>query len=146
MPIRSRAVIYIQHSPASPPAERQLEVCLTYCESAGYELDAIIPGDLGDAAALVESGRVDVVITGHDSRAAHELAARIVGAGRVEAVHPEPRVIEPPRSGITKYGELIHRWFRRGRSVQQIAEDIDGDTTDVRAILRKYGVDPGRSR
>lgn len=141
-----RAAIYIQHTPASPPPERQLEACLAYCEAEGYQLDAIIPGDLGDAAALVESGRVDVVVAGHGSRAVQQLAGDVAGAGRVEVVHPVPRVIEPPRSGLAKYGDLILRWFRRGKSVQRIAEDLDGDTTDVRAILRKYGVDPGRSR
>lgn len=141
MPVH--AAIYVQHTPASPPAEKQLEACLAYCEDVGYTLTAIVPGDLGDAAALVEGGRVDVIVAGHDSRAAQQLAARVVGAGRVEVVHPTPRVIEPPRASLGTLGELIHRWFRRGRTVEQIADDIDGDTTDVRAILRKYGEHPG---
>lgn len=141
MPVH--AAIYLQHGANAPPGDKQLEACIDYCQDIGYLLLAIVPADAADAAKLVESGRVDVIVAGYDSRSVQHLAARIDGAGRVEVIHPEPRVVEPPRSGLGTLSELILRWFRRGRSVRQIADDLDGDTTDVRAILRKYGEHPG---
>lgn len=138
-----QAAIYIQHGANSPPGDKQLEACIDYCDTVGYTLAAIVPADAADAAKLVEGGWVDVIVAGFDSKVVQQLAVRIVGAGRVEVVHPVPRVIEPPRSGLGTLGELIHRWFRRGRTVEQIAAELDGDTTDVRAILRKYGEHPG---
>lgn len=141
MPIH--AAIYIQHGANAPTGDQQLAACIEYCEAARYFLLAIVPAEADAAARLVECGRVDVIVAGYDSKPVQQLAERLDGAGRVEVVHPEPRVIEPPRSGIGTLGELILRWFRRGRSVQQIAREIGGETTDVREILRKYGEHPG---
>lgn len=98
-----------------------------------------------DAVQLARDGRVDTVVAAFDSRAVQQLAADIDGDAQVVVVHPEPKVITPPRHPLGTLADLILRWFRRGKSVQQIAADIDGDTTDVRAILRKHGEDPGRS-
>lgn len=142
MPVH--AVIYLQHGANAPPGDKQLEACIDHCQDVGYHLLAIVSGDATGAAKLVEAGRVDVIVAGYGSRSVQHLAARVEGAGRVEVVHPEPHTITPPpRSGLGTLSELILRWFRRGRSVQQIAADLDGDTTDVRAILRKYGEHPG---
>lgn len=141
MPVH--AAIYLQHGGNTPSGDKQLEACLLRCDAAGYLLVAIVPADAADAAKLVEAGRVEVIVTGFESKAARQLAARVHGAGRVEVVHPQPRFLESHRSGLGTVGDLILRWFRRGRSVEEIAVDIGGDTTDIRAVLRKYGEHPG---
>jgi hypothetical protein len=98
-----------------------------------------------DAVALVRSGMAAAVVAAFNSKVVQQLAAEIGAAGNVIVVHPEPMVVEPPRRQLGTLGDLILRWWRRGRTVQEIALDIDGDTTDVRQILRRSGEDPGRS-
>lgn len=135
------AAIFLQRG--GPSAERQIEACLDYCAAVHYPALAIVPpGRPGDAVQLVRDGRVQVIVTGFDSKAAQQMAAEIDDAGRVEVIHPAPRVIEPPRHKLATLGDLIVRWFRHGKSVKEIAADIDEKTIDVRAILRKYGESP----
>lgn len=107
-------------------------------------LAIVPPGQPADAVRLARDHRVDTIVAAFDSRVVQQLAADIGDDAQVLVVHPEPKVIEPPpKRGLATIGDLILRWFRRGRSVQQIAIDIDENTTEVRAILRKYGEDPG---
>jgi predicted transcriptional regulator len=39
---------------------------------------------------------------------------------------------------------LILRWYDAGRTSHEIAEELNADTTDVRAILRRGGRQPSR--
>lgn len=138
----NRAAIFVQRG--GPSRDRQTEVCLGYCDTMEYSMLFVVsPRRPHDAVELVRQRYVSVIVAGYDSKAVQQLAAEIGDAGRVEVVHPTPRVIDPPKQhGIGTLADLIVRWFRRGKPVKQIAIDIDGNTTDVREILRKYGERP----
>jgi len=128
------------------PVEKQRAACIDYALGQHWSVLAIVPyWHPDDAVTLAKSGRIDHVVAAFDSKAVQQLAAAIDGDAQVVVVHPEPRVIDPPKHALISIGELILRWFRNGKTVKEIAEVIDGDTTDVRALLRKYGEDPGRS-
>lgn len=145
MPVH--AAIFVQRGHGAPPPEKQLDACLAYCATERYAVIAIVPGVVEDASALTADGRVTVLVAAYDSRAVQQLAVAVEGHGQVEVVHPEPRVVEPARPhAVRSINELILRMSRRGRTVEQISDTIDAETTDVRAILRRYGEDPGRSR
>ena len=138
----NRAAIFLQRG--GPSRDKQIEACRHYCAEAGYMMLAIVrPDRPGDAVQLVRHHGVTVIVTGYDSKAAQQLAADIDDAGRVEIVHPTPRVLDPPpKHMLGSVAELIVKWFRRGKPVKEIALEIDGNTTDVRAILRQYGEHP----
>ena len=136
----NRAAIFVQRG--GPSRDRQIEACRQHCATERYSMLAIVlPGRPHDAVQLVRQHRVSVIIAAYDSKAVQQLAAELDDAGRVEVVHPTPRVIEPPKHKMT-IGDLVVRWFRRGKPVKDIAAEIDGNTTDVRDILRKYGEHP----
>jgi hypothetical protein len=138
------AVIFIQRG---APAEKQQAACIDYALSQHWSVLAIVPHwQPEDIIHLADAGRIRHVVAAFDSKAVQQLAADVERKAAVVVVHPEPRIIEPPKHGLGTLGELILRWFRKGRTVEEIAAEVDGDTTDVRAVLRKYGVDPGRSR
>jgi len=136
------AVIFVQRG---APREKQRSACARYVLAQGWSVVAIVPHwHPDDAVQLARSGRVEEVVAAFDSRAVQQLVEDLAGAAEVIVVHPEPRVIEPPKHVAASIGELIIRLFRKGRTVKEIAGLVDGDTTDVRAILRKYGEDPGQ--
>jgi hypothetical protein len=143
--VSNRAAIFVQRG--GPPADRQIDACLQFCIASEYTVLALIRhGEPEAAVALAREHRVSVIVTGYDSKAVRQLAADIDGNGRVEVIHPEPRVIPPPKHKLDgPIGELIVRWFRRGKTVQEIAKDVESDTHEVRALIRRYGGDPGQS-
>jgi DNA-binding NarL/FixJ family response regulator len=137
------AAIFVQRG---APAEKQRNACIDYALGQHWSVLAIVPpGRPDDAVTLAKNGRIDHVLAAFDSKAVQQLAADLDGNAQLVVVHPEPRVIEPPKHKLGTLGELILRWFRSGKTVKEIAELADGDTTDVRAILRRHGEDPGRS-
>lgn len=136
------AAIFVQRG---VPAEKQRVACIDYALSQHWSVLAIVPHwHPEDIVRLAQDGRIRHVVAAFDSRAVQQLAADVEGAAEVIVVHPEPRLIEPPKHAAGSIGELVIRWFQKGRTVKEIAGLVDGDTTDVRAILRKYGVDPGQ--
>jgi hypothetical protein len=138
VPTSTNAAIFVQRG--GPSRDRQIEACRQYCATEQYSVYAIVPpGRPADAVQLVRQRRVSVIVTGFDSKPVQQLAADVDGAGRVEVVHPAPRVVEPPRHKLGTIADLVVRWFRRGKPIKEIAVEIDGNTTDVRAILRKHG-------
>lgn len=140
----TRAAVFIQRG---VPRDKQEEPLLQFIRERHMSMLHRVPWwRPEDAVTLVQAGTVGVVLAAFDSKAVQQLAAAIGDAGKVVVVHPEPRVIEPPRGRLVTVADLILRWFRGGRSVKDIAADIGGETTDVRQILRKAGEDPGRSR
>jgi hypothetical protein len=135
----TKAAIFIQRG---APEAKQQRVCLAYVDEMRWSMLDLVPHWAPEAAvALVRRGVVDVIVTAFDSKAAHLLAAEIAPIGRVVYVHPEPTEIQPPAHRPLTIVDLILRWRRRGRSVEEIAQEIDGEATDVRAILRKAGED-----
>lgn len=138
----NRAAIFVQRG---VPADKQTSACLRYALAQPWSVLAIVPPwQPADAVRMARDGRIDTVVAAFDSRAVQQLAVDIDGDAQVVVVHPEPKVIAPPKHGLGTLADLILRWFRHGRTVKEIAVDIDGDTTDVRAILRKHGENPGR--
>jgi len=128
------------------PVEKQRAACIDYALGQHWPVLAIVPyWHPDDAVTLAKTGRIDHVVAAFDSKAVQQLAADVDGDAQVIVVHPTPRVIEPPKHKLGTLGELILRWFRNGKTVKEIAADVDGDTDDVRAILRRYGENPGRS-
>jgi hypothetical protein len=135
----TKAAIFIQRG---APEEKQQRVCLAYVEEMRWSMLDLIPHWAPeDAVTLVRRGVVDVIVTAFDSKAAHLMAAEIAPTGRVVYVHPEPTEIHSPAHRPRTIVDLILRWRRRGRTVEEIAEEIDGETKDVRDILRKAGED-----
>lgn len=144
-----RAVILLQRGAAW---DKQIAACLEWIEQQRIPWQSVIPhGAPNEAVRLVRSGDVDTVVMAYDSRVAFAVAADIQGHGRVVVVRPEPHEIpgpDPapePKKGLPSLVDLILRWTGKGRTVEEIAADIDGDTTDVRAILRRAGKQPPRS-
>lgn len=136
----NRAVIFVQKG---APAEKQTTACLKYVLNQRWSMLAIVPyWQPGDAVKLVRAGRVDTVVAAFDSKAVQQLAVEIDGDAEVMVIHPEPKLVEPPKQRIGTISDLILRWFRRGKTVQQIAIEEDWNTSDVRAILRRHGEDP----
>jgi hypothetical protein len=125
------------------PAERQTVLCLQYAvEEQHYTLLAVVPyWAPEDACKLVRDGTVDVVVAAFDSKAVNQLAADLPPAGRVEVVHPQPHVVERPHHRLGSVADLVARWCGRGRSVRQIADDLDEPTGEVRDLLRRLGLD-----
>lgn len=137
------AAIFVQRG---APAEKQQVACIDYALGQHWSVLAIVPHwHPDDAVTLAKAGRIDHVVAAFDSKAVQQLAADVDGDAEVVVVHPAPRVIEPPKHKLGTLGELILRWFRAGRTVREIATEIDGDTGDVRELLRRYGEEPGRS-
>jgi hypothetical protein len=142
MAMATRAVIFVQRGAS---VDKQTTACLRYVLGEHWSMLAIVPfWRPEDAVKLVRDQRIDRIVAAFDSKAVQHLAVEVDGEAEVVVVHPEPRVIEPAKRKLGTLGDLIVRWFRRGKTVAEIAADIDGDTTDVRAILRKYGEDPHR--
>jgi hypothetical protein len=134
----SRAAIFVQRG---FPADRQTTMCLRYALEQHYTLLAVVPSWAPeDACKLVRDGTVDVVVCAFDSRAVTQLAADLPPAGRVEVVHPAPHVVVAAHHRVGSVADLVARWRRRGRSVRQIAEDLDEPTGEVRDLLRKLGL------
>jgi hypothetical protein len=130
----SRAVIYIRLAGALPA--QQQRACLDYCDRHGYAVDSVCTAPAA-AVALVEARAVIVVVTAHagDDR----LLARGVAAagGRLEYARP-------PRGGrrIVDVAQLAAGMHERGASVDAIAHLLDATADDVRAAIRRAGLDP----
>lgn len=138
-----RAAIFIQRGVSS---SKQTTACLRYILAEHWSPQAIVPfWQPADAVRLARDGRIDTLVAAFDSKVVQQLADDLDGDAEVIVVHPQPKIVAPRRHGLGSIGDLILRWWRRGKTVEQIAIDVDGDTTDVRAILRRYGEDPGRS-
>jgi hypothetical protein len=138
----SRAAIFIQRG---APQTKQQRLCLDYIEEEHWQLVGMVPpSGARDAAALVSAGVVDVIITAFDSPAAQALATLVGPCGMVMFVHPLPTCIKV-KSILPTLAELIVRWFRHGRTVRQIADEVGSDTSDVREVLRRGGEQPDRS-
>jgi hypothetical protein len=140
-----RAAILIQRATASP--ERQADVCIPYCVAERLAVQTIVPSwAAGQAVQLVRDGFVGVVVVAFEGPGLAESVARICDAGgRVVAVHPTPRELAPPRRrGPTRWAsELVARWYRKGRTVPEIAELLEEDTAEIRSALLRLGVEPG---
>ncbi len=144
MPTGTRSAIFIQRG---VPAQKQADACLEYTSAERWKMRHYVPyWAPEDAVNLVRTGAVDVVVTAYDSPEVRRLAQEVGAAGRVLFVHPRPTVVEPThRSLPASLGDLVLRWFRRGRSVEEIAAEVDGDTSDIRDLLRQEGEHPDRS-
>lgn len=133
-----RAVILVQRG---APRDKQVATCLEWVALEHLPMETIVPHSAPEQAVrLVRRGTVGTVVVAFDSRAARAIAADIQGHGRVVVVHPTPFEIcppEPEHRRLPSLVELILRWRGKGRTVEEIAADLDGDTTDVRAILRR---------
>jgi hypothetical protein len=135
-----RAAIFVQRG---APTDKQTTACLRYALGQRWSVLVIVPyWQPQDAVQLARDGRIDKLVAAFDSKAVQQLAADVDGDAEVLIVHPEPRVVEPPKRKLGTLGDLIVRWFRRGKTVSEIALDIGEETTDVRAILRRYGEHP----
>jgi hypothetical protein len=123
---------------------QQEQACLDYLAVEHWSMESLVPyWAVDDAVALVRSGVVDRIVAAFDSPMLRQLAADIGAAGRVVFVHPAPTTIEPvQRSLPDSIVDLIRRWRRRGKSIKEIAADVEGDTGDIRAILRDLGEEP----
>lgn len=145
------SAIFIQRG---VPYDKQQLACVTYVDEQRLAMLALVPHWAPqDAVAMARDGEVTAIVTAFESRAATALAADVAPYGAtVVVVHPEPHVLQPPQRPAEhspvfglRLVEVVQRWWRGGRSVQMIAEDIGTDTTDVRAILRQAGEYPDRS-
>lgn len=136
--VGTRAAIFVQRGALDG---KQQKVCLEYIDRQHWSMLHVVPyWAPEDAVSLVRDGTVDVIVTAFDSQAARALAADLGPHGRVLFVHPAPTVIEiTARLRVASLVDLILRWRSKGRTIEEIAEDIDGETTDVRAILRRAG-------
>lgn len=140
----TRAVLFIQRA-REASIQQQTAACLRYAVEAELAVYAIAPyWAPQDAVALIDEGICDIVLVAFESRAALALAADIDGRGRVVCVHPEPKVLAAPRH-LPDLVELILRWRRRGKSIKEIARDIEENTGEIRTILRTAGEYPPRS-
>jgi hypothetical protein len=139
----TRAAILIQRG---VPTDKQTEALLRYVLGERWSMLAIVPWwQPADAVTLVRTGEVDTVVCAFDSKAVRQLAADIGATGTVMVIHPEPKVVEPPRGRLGTVADLVLRWWRNGKTVGEIALDVGSDTTDIREVLRRAGEDPGRT-
>ena len=126
----TRVVIYLRSTGALPA--QQQRACLDYCERHRYAVPSISLTAEG-AAALVESGAVEVVVTAHGGDD-QVLARRVQSAGgRLEYVR------EPRRRINLDPTELIVGMHERGADVATISHLLDAPTADVRLALRRAG-------
>lgn len=126
------------------PADRQRNICGPYCEDERYKVASIVPAYAAEQAArLVRDGLVDAIVVAFEGRGLTELVAQVADAGgQVIAVHPKPRVLNPPsRLGapVRWIAQMVERWHRKGMEARQIAALLDEDTTDVTAVLLRLG-------
>lgn len=145
--MHQRAAILIQR--ASAGSERQADICAPYCLEHRIAIQTIVPHwAIDQAAQLVRDRLVDVVVVAFEGRGLTEMIAAVADAGgKVIAIHPKPRELAPPRrhfGAVRLVSELIGRLYRKGRTVREIAELVDSDTTDIRSALARLGLDPYR--
>ena len=137
--VRDKAAIYIQRG---EPADKQAKACLEYVRIQRLPMESIVPYYAMDQAVrMVRDRIVNTIIVAFESRAVRQLASEIDEyRGQVIFVHPTPRVIRVPRaSTLPDMDEMILRWWDAGRTPHEIAQDLGGETTDVRAVLRRGG-------
>lgn len=99
------------------------------------------------AVTMVKDRIVNMIVVAYDSKAARQLAIAVAEfGGHVVFVHPVPTTIHPPHvSTLPDMEGLIFRWFDAGRTEHEIAQDLQSETTDVRAVLRRGGRYTSRS-
>lgn len=143
-PLGDAAAIYVQRG---EPAGKQTTACLRYALSEHLPMRTIIPPQAMDQAVqMVKDRTVNVIIVAFDSKMARQLAVDVEEfGGLVVYVHPVATTIHPPKhSSVPAMDVLILRWYDAGRTPHEIAEELNADTTDVRAILRRGGRQPSR--
>lgn len=144
--MRRRAAILIQRGGAAP--DRQADICGPYCLENHYSATIVPYWAPEQALQLVRDGLVDIVVVAYENRALTELVGEIAEAGgQTIAVHPEPRVLEPPprRLAPTRWvTQMVARWHHKGMKARQIADLLGEDTTEVQAVLLRIGIDPTR--
>src|SRR5215471_14312237 len=100
------SAIFIQRG---PPAKKQTDLCLQYIREQHLPMIAIVPyWAPGDAVRMAEAGRINIVVTAFDSKAARQLAEELDDHAQVIYVHPEPTAIPPRRrSTLPALADLI---------------------------------------
>lgn len=139
-----RAAILLQRG--SVPADRQADICGPYCLEERLKIASIVPAYAPEQAArLVRDGLVDTIVVAFEGRGLAELVVEIADAGgQTIAVHPQPRVLNPPsRIGAPArwITQLVRRCHKTGMEARQIAALLDEDTTDITSVLLRLGFD-----
>jgi hypothetical protein len=133
------AAIYFQRGICE---RKQEQACLEYIDEQRWAMTHVVPYWSADAAvALVLVGCVGVIVAAYYRKELEVIAADIAGRGQVVYVHPTPTVVRPPRR-ILSVVDLVLKWHGHGRTPREIAVDLDTDSTDIRAILRRHGQYP----
>lgn len=126
-----RAVIFVR--PYGPSAEQQHVACLDHCHRRGYRSDSLCHRGT-DAAALVEAGEVDVVVTAYDEPDDAGLIQRIAAAGgRLEYVRTPAR---PPRQ-VVEVDQVAVRLAATGASPETIADILGRPVQEIRVALSR---------
>jgi hypothetical protein len=133
----NRAIIYIQ--PGSVPADRQSEVCLSYCNARGLLGVAIVqPYGAADAVWLVTAGRAGHIVAAYAARYRPGDIRDLAAAAGVRVEYARPPHVR------REVGELIARVYRNsGRDVSVTARLLGEPTGNIAATLQRLGILPG---
>ena len=126
-----RAVMYVR---PGPTADKQRVMIIRMCEQRGFAVESEC-NHPDDCARLVADAIVDLVVASHDAHDGLTSAVRDVG-GRVEYARRTRR--------LPTMTALLRRWHRQGRKPEEIAGLIGTDTIEIRQVMRRMGLRPGR--
>lgn len=126
--------------PGSVNWERQYEVCRTYVEKRGYEVQAKVDND-ADAVALVRSGLADVVVAAFDTSDDAQLIADIQAVGGRLEYCLAPRQRRRRQAILAGPGhstdELVVNAYDRGVPVEQIHAVLGTSLEKIRRIVAR---------
>ena len=125
------AVMYVR---IGPTADNQRAMILRMCDQRGFAVESEC-NHPDDCARLVADGIVDLVVASHDAHDGLTSTLREVG-GRVEYARRTRR--------LPTMTALLRLWHRQGRKPEEIARLIGSDTIEVRQVMRRIGLRPGR--
>lgn len=128
-----RAVLFIPYGSLHPDKQQQLVI--GYITRRGYTAEALCHHP-EDVAAIIGSGRADVVVVAVDCAALAETLA--AASWRIESARPR----EPGRRWTVQ--TLLARLYRSGMNEQEIAKRLDSPTGDITEHLRRAGLHPPR--
>lgn len=122
----------------SVPPAKQAKVCLDYCQRRNYRLAALVPASRPqDALTMVADARVSVVVLAYRGPSVDSLEREVaLLGGRVECARDHVVVAEVDGDNV----RLVAEMYRRGATIDQIAQFLDLTIERVTSWLARAGV------
>lgn len=129
-----KIAVYIQ--PGMVAAERQLRLCIEFCESHHYQLTSICPAhDPASAVTLAVRGAVVAVLVAFAARSRPGDIRELAVASGVELLY-----VRPPVMSRVEALDVAGMYQRSGGDVALVARLLGESTAEIRRVLARVGV------